>query len=684
MRLTGSVQPTKPSDPDGAVTVSRSGGLSYARSIRKAGLARAGFRRFPVLRRRTVRYLAAIAISLLVSCGTTRTGTAPGRNSGSPEPPRGRIERLFAEGSFARALELIQFERAGLDRAGGPQTLETAALGTLAGEAVRGLSLEFERSVLNERYRQSLAAYRSLARSVEHGTIPPDTLTDTYRIWSEPKLLAAEANRLLEEGLRPAALQTFAEALERDTGGTLGEPELRALGTAALGSGDLVLVKRAIEALELSGAAVPQELLAAFEPVSGGSASGTTAPVGPAGTTRTFPDTGGRYLDGTVTVYVNKGIRIERGVGYPDRAVGSGFFIDTSGYIVTNYHVIASEVDPKYEGYSRLFVIPSGSKDRIPARVIGYDPVFDVALLKTELDAPKLFTFSRDETLSPGDSIRAVGSPAGLENTVTSGIVSAVERRFLQLGDVVQIDVPVNPGNSGGPLLDRDGALAGIVYAGLEPYEGLNFAIPASWVARILPRLYSGGKAVHPWLGAAVHESASGLEVMYTVPGSTAERIALSAGEFVTAVNGVPVRRIREAQRALLEQDPGTLVRLTVRNSGGERELLAALDARPDIPLESALEKDLPENVFPALYGISVRKVDGFLWERSYVVEKVYAGTTADESGISAGDPFAVKSFEVDTETRAAYLRMYMKKRKAGFLETAIQVGAFLETDNFL
>lgn len=610
-----------------------------------------------------------------------RTGTAPARNPASSEPPRGRIERSLAEGSFARALELIQFELTKAEQAGSPQGTEPAVLETLAGEAARGLGLEFERAVLEGRYRPALAAYRSLSRAAEHGTLPPDSLTETYRRWSEPRLLTAEGNRLLEAGCRPAALQSFAEALERDTDGTLGESELHAIGAAALGFGDFALVKRTIDTLERSGAAAPRELMAAFEPGSGEPEIGTSAP---ADTARTFRGPGGRYLDGTVTVYVNKGIRIERGMGYPDRAVGSGFFIDTTGYILTNYHVIASEVEPTYEGYSRLFVIPSGSKDRIPARVVGFDPVFDVALLKTELDAQKVFTLSREETLLPGDAIRAIGSPAGLENSVTSGIVSAVERRFLQLGDVVQIDVPVNPGNSGGPLLDSDGELVGIVFAGLEPFEGLNFAIPTSWVARVLPRLYAGGRAAYPWLGTAVHESTSGLEVMYVVPGSAADRIGLAAGEFLTAVNGVPVRRIREAQRALLDQEPGTLVRLTVRDAAGGRELLAALDARPDIPIESALEKDLPENVFAALYGITVRRIDGFPWERSYVVEKVYAGTTADESGISAGDPFAVQSFAVDTELKAAFLRMYMKKRKAGFLETAIQLGAYLETDNFL
>ena len=98
-------------------------------------------------------------------------------------------------------------------------------------------------------------------------------------------------------------------------------------------------------------------------------------------------------LSGTVTIWVNRGIVIENGVGFPDRVIGSGFFVDPRGYLLTNHHVIASEVDPEYEGFSRLFVkLPGRPDERLPARVIGYDRVFDLALLKVEYDAPFVFS----------------------------------------------------------------------------------------------------------------------------------------------------------------------------------------------------------------------------------------------------------------------------------------------------
>jgi S1-C subfamily serine protease len=182
------------------------------------------------------------------------------------------------------------------------------------------------------------------------------------------------------------------------------------------------------------------------------------------------------YLGGTVTIWVNRGIRMEQGVGIPDRVIGSGFYIDPRGYLLTNYHVISSEVDPTYEGYSRLYIRPSGRSDeRIPAKVVGYDRIFDIALLKAEVKPPFLFGITDVQELKVGSRIYALGSPGGLENTMTSGIVSAVGRRFFQMGDALQMDVPVNPGSSGGPLIDEEGRLIGIVFAGIRAVPGGKF-----------------------------------------------------------------------------------------------------------------------------------------------------------------------------------------------------------------
>ena len=126
-----------------------------------------------------------------------------------------------------------------------------------------------------------------------------------------------------------------------------------------------------------------------------------------------------QMLSGTVTIWVNRGIRIRGGVGVPDRVIGSGFFIDPRGYLITNYHVVESEVDPAYEGYSRLFVkLPGRNDQRVPARVVGYDRIFDLALLKVEIDPQYVFSFSDVRRLRPGQTVFALGSPGGDRKSV--------------------------------------------------------------------------------------------------------------------------------------------------------------------------------------------------------------------------------------------------------------------------
>ena len=205
-----------------------------------------------------------------------------------------------------------------------------------------------------------------------------------------------------------------------------------------------------------------------------------------------------KMMKGTVTVWVDRGMTIEKGLGRADRMIGSGFFIDANGYLITNYHVIQSEVDPEYEGFSRVYIKRAENPTvRIPAKVVGWDTTFDLALLKTEINPEVYFQLGSSEDLNIGSRIYAIGSPAGLEQTLTSGIVSAQNRRLLSLGSVLQIDAPVNHGSSGGPIIDEAGRVQAIVFAGLERNEGLNFAIPVELLRLILPQLYAGGETVH-------------------------------------------------------------------------------------------------------------------------------------------------------------------------------------------
>ncbi|MFW5769501.1 MAG: S1C family serine protease, partial [Spirochaetota bacterium] len=358
---------------------------------------------------------------------------------------------------------------------------------------------------------------------------------------------------------------------------------------------------------------------------------------------------------------------------------------DRRGYILTNYHVVSSEIDPEYEGFSRLYIrLPGRSEEKVPAKVVGFDRIFDIALLKAEITPEYVFSLNDTEEFVPGERILAMGSPGGLESTITSGIISAVGRRFLQLGDAMQVDVPINPGNSGGPLLNDDGQLVGVIFAGLEQFEGINFAIPAHWVNMILPKLYEGGEVVHPWLGLAVQERKGELETMYTLPGEPAQRVGIREGEPLVTVNGIEFDSIRDIQEYILQFPPDTLVEVEWGSEDNGGKELAFLKERPFRPMDLALKRDRKDRLLLPLFGMGLKETDSVFWKPNYTVEKVYRGSIADETGLSESDPVSIQRFFIEEEYRVAVLQMYVMKRKAGFLEKAIQLAAYLEIDYFI
>ena len=283
----------------------------------------------------------------------------------------------------------------------------------------------------------------------------------------------------------------------------------------------------------------------------------------------------------------------------------------------------------------------------------------------------------------------ALGSPGGLDSSITSGIVSAAGRRFLQMGEAVQVDVPINPGNSGGPLILPDGQVAGVVFAGIEQFEGVNFAIPSYWIRHFFPRLYEDGEVTHSWLGLSLHERSNGLEVVYVAPGSPAETAGITAGELLVDLNGTEVRSLAAAQDLMLDTPVGGIISTRWSETAPDgsvsttRRLLATAE-RPFSPVENALEREPIENLFPVLFGMDVHEVSAAPWGPDFVITQVIPGSIADESSLSVDDPFALRDWRVDQDLRAAFIQIVIKKRKAGFLESGVQLGAFLENDSFL
>lgn len=583
--------------------------------------------------------LAGVAATLLAACATEVEPVVVPR----PQAVRTEVTREIEEGRPEQALQRISALRHS-------EVLPKGELDELFDRAVRRMQSAYERALADGR---PLDAARLRGNLVSVSALEPDPA-----FVSGLHLEAAEAFE--REGNLPAALTILLDA-----------PELSSLPVEAL--------ERAVRAaVSLNNRYAARILLEILGPAWRSDHPDVVAFVdGAAGAVE--------MSTGVVTVWVNRGLRLESGVGIPDRVIGSGFFIDPRGFIVTNYHVIASEVDPEYEGYSRLYVrLPADPATRIPARVVGYSRGFDVALLKAEVDAPYVFSFTDIRSLEPGTRILAIGSPGGLENSISSGIISAVGRRFLQMGDAMQVDVPINPGNSGGPLLDADGNLVGIVFAGIEQFEGVNFAIPSHWIRRFLPDLFEAGRVVHPWMGVAVEPVQSGLEVVYVAHGSSAALAGLQTGDVITEIAGWPAERIGPAQGVVLRHEVGSILPIQWSREGADLSGIVVLEERPESPVEIALERDVRERLFPVLFGMRVERVGGFALRQDYQVTQVYRGSLADETGITPGDLFTERGFEFDDDLDAVFLRIFIRKRTEGFLQTSIQLPAFVERDNFL
>lgn len=396
-----------------------------------------------------------------------------------------------------------------------------------------------------------------------------------------------------------------------------------------------------------------------------------------------------KLISGTVTVYVDKGIKIQRGVGYADSVLGSGFFISKDGYIITNHHVISDMVNKKYEGYSRLYIKLADDPDtRIPAKVIGYDSTIDLALIKTEVEAPYVFALGSSSDLSVGDKVYAIGSPLGLEKTLTSGIISSVDRQLFTAGTVFQIDAAVNSGNSGGPLVDEQGRVQAVVFAGVANYQGLNFAIPVEYLKNELPFLYAGGERKHPWIGAygktkrlpGAGSKREGVNVFYCLPGGSADLVGIREDDTIVAINGMKINSLDELHVAMMKLESNIISKVTVsRKDGTKVEKLVYLATRPSSPgYEVFRHDDLGNALYPML---GMRLVSSSTMNRKqYMITKIIKGSIADETGFSENDPVVVHDVSFMEGNSGAVVTLYAKKRKNGFLDVSVRVPAPMDS----
>jgi 2-alkenal reductase len=275
--------------------------------------------------------------------------------------------------------------------------------------------------------------------------------------------------------------------------------------------------------------------------------------------------------------------------GSPDRSgrgvqSGSGFVWDAAGHVVTNNHVV--------EG-ARPVAIRLASGEIIPAEIVGTAPNYDLAVLRLGRtgEAPPPIAVGTSADLKVGQAAYAIGNPFGLDQTLTTGVISALQRRIptnegREIADAIQTDAAINPGNSGGPLLDSAGRLIGVNSAIFSPsgaFAGIGFAIPVDVVNRVVPQLIRDGRVPTPGIGIIAGQEAAtaqlgieGVVVVRASPGTPAQKAGLRGidlrtgqiGDIIVGANGEPVRRLSDLTAALERTGVGNAIDLSVERDG--------------------------------------------------------------------------------------------------------------------
>jgi putative serine protease PepD len=269
------------------------------------------------------------------------------------------------------------------------------------------------------------------------------------------------------------------------------------------------------------------------------------------------------------------------GQGGGGGATGSGFVIDDEGHVLTNQHVVDNATDVTVR-------FPNG--EEVGARVVGADASSDVAVLELEM-VPSGVTpvdLGSSESLEIGDLVVAIGSPFGLEGTVTSGIVSALHRELtapdgFTIDGAIQTDAAINPGNSGGPLLDGQGRVIGInsqIASSSGGNEGIGYAVPIETAKEVADALIAGRTIERPFLGVQLVETDDGAQIADVTDGSPADRAGLQQGDVITEVEG-EAASADDVRRAVAEREPGDEIELTVRRDGATETVTATLGKRP-------------------------------------------------------------------------------------------------------
>lgn len=361
--------------------------------------------------------------------------------------------------------------------------------------------------------------------------------------------------------------------------------------------------------------------------------------------------------------------------GNPQRqaeGVGSGFIIDEAGHVVTNNHVI--------DGAQTMTVTLHDGRT-LPAKLIGSDPLTDLALLRIE-DARQLpvIEFGDSDSARVGDWVVAIGSPFGFGGSVTAGIISARGRdiRSGPYDDFLQIDAPINSGNSGGPVLDANGKVIGVNTAIFSPTGGnigIGFAIPAAEARRVVAELRDHGQVTRGWLGVQIQEitadvaaalgldEARGALVAVVVDKSPAARAGVRTGDVIVGFGDTAVQTPRDLSRAVARSTPGSKVTLEIRRDGREQRLVTVIDRNAETGLAAAPESGAPGAATRLeSFGLALGPISPDLRQQmnldatiqGAMVVGVKDGGSADVSGVRPGDVIVQVNREVTDDAAQA------------------------------
>ncbi len=368
---------------------------------------------------------------------------------------------------------------------------------------------------------------------------------------------------------------------------------------------------------------------------------------------------------------------------------GSGFIIDKSGYIVTNNHVV--------EGADTIKVILKDDNE-YDAKIVGRDPVTDIALIKVEAkgNLPTVPLGSSDN-LKVGEWVAAIGSPFGLEHTVTAGIVSA-KGRVIGSGpydDFIQTDASINPGNSGGPLINMQGEVVGINTMIIAGGNGIGFAIPIDQAKDIIAQLKTGGEVTRGWLGVTIQDlkgdmaeyyglkGKSGVLVASVVPGDPADRAGIQPKDIITEVDGKKVTTSRDLTELAAKLGVGDTARVTVLRDGRPKTLNVKVGKRP---LTMAALSENQQGEKEGEYGFEVTELTPEVAQRyniketaGVIVVNVDPNGKAQAAGIQQGDLIievnrknvaSVQDFKnlIDQHKKESGINLLVKRMNGGLM----------------